>query len=421
MNYSGRIQEFPDEDDDYLEQSKVEIVRNLELQHPVDRLKHINGGEPPPYESYPESADTSTFFLSEIGAERSERPAFNPITPATWKGTESPKQRWLAQDRIPASDVTILTGNGGSGKTEIATSLLVSVAAGLGDWMGCVVEDGSALFISCEEDESNVRERIERITKHRGIDAHAIENLHLYFPDLEETWLGSADYRTGRISKTPLLADVETWIRKHRPSLVAIDSVAAVFDGDAIARRQVRAFMAMLRKIAREYNTAILLLDHPSVRGMNDGSGTANSVDWRNSVRAMIHLSDPNASDPDARELEIKKTNRSRVGEKITLRWTGLTFAPEMSGAISPSRAAADRGVDELFLKLLDKRNSQGRPVHASAAKGSAPSEFAIDPEANGTTADAFRLAMERLFVAGKIKTIETGPPTKRRRHLESV
>jgi RecA-family ATPase len=194
-----------------------------------------------------------------------------------------------------------------------------------------------------------------------------------------------------------------------------------VFDGDAIARRQVRAFMAMLRKIAREYNTAILLLDHPSVRGMNDGSGTANSVDWRNSVRAMIHLSDPNASDPDARELEIKKTNRSRVGEKITLRWTGLTFAPEMSGAISPSRAAADRGVDELFLKLLDKRNSQGRPVHARAAKGSAPSEFAIDPEANGTTADAFRLAMERLFVAGKIKTIETGPPTKRRRHLESV
>jgi hypothetical protein len=43
------------------------------------------------------------------------------------------------------------------------------------------------------------------------------------------------------------------------PRLVAIDSVAAVFDGEAIARRQVRAFLAMLRKIARQHDVAIAL------------------------------------------------------------------------------------------------------------------------------------------------------------------
>ena len=86
-------------------------------------------------------------------AEAPSAPMFDPITPLTWKGTEPVKQRWLAGARVPSGDLTILAGNGGSGKTEIATSLLVSVAADLGDWLGSVVESGPALFISCEEDE----------------------------------------------------------------------------------------------------------------------------------------------------------------------------------------------------------------------------------------------------------------------------
>jgi hypothetical protein len=101
---------------------------------------------------------------------------------------------------------------------------------------------------------------------------------------------------------------LEQWIREHRPRLVVIDSIAAVFDGDAIQRRQVRSFLAMLRKIARDNDTAIVLLDHPSVRGMADGSGTANSVDWRNSVRSMLHLSDPDKDDQDVRELTVTKS-----------------------------------------------------------------------------------------------------------------
>jgi RecA-family ATPase len=166
---------------------------------------------------------------------------FCPITPCVWKGTESPKARWLGQGRIPAADLAILAGNGGSGKTEIATSLLVSVAAGFGDWLGCVVETGPALFISCEEPEEDIRDRVERICKHRGVDPHAIAHLYLFFPELDATSLGSAD-RAGRITKTPLLEQIEAWIEQHRPRLVVIDSVAAVFDGEAIARRQVRAF-----------------------------------------------------------------------------------------------------------------------------------------------------------------------------------
>jgi RecA-family ATPase len=353
--------------------------------------------------------------------ENAEKPAptsISTITPASWKGTEPIEQKWLASGRIPSGDLTILAGNGSSGKTEIATSLLVSVSADLGDWLGCIVESGGpVLLLSCEEPEDDIRNRVERICKHRNIDPNAIDNLHLHFPELDATWLATAD-RAGKVTKTPLFVQMENWIAANKPLLVVIDSIAAVFDGEAIARRQVRTFLAMLRKVAREHDTAIVLLDHPSVRGMNDGTGTANSVDWRNCVRSMLLLSDPARDDPDARELEVRKNNRGRAGEKIKLRWNGLTFVTNQLGAASPYRAAVEQNLDDLFVRLLEERNAQGRWVTPNKAAGYAPKEFATMPGAGDSTPAALANAMERLLTAKRIIVETFGPPSKQRQRL---
>jgi RecA-family ATPase len=342
------------------------------------------------------------------------------ITSEQWRGLEPVKQHWLAFYRIPAGDLTLYSGNGGSGKTETIIQLLIAVAATLGDWLGCVIEPGVAGFLSCEEPENNVRDRVERICKHRDIDPYALPDLHLFFPDLESTWLISVD-KAGKVQKTALFDQIEKWIKEAKPRLFAIDSAAAIYDADAISRRQVREALAMLRKLARETETAIVLLDHPSVRGMADGSGTANSVDWRNSVRSMLHLSDPPADDPDARTLELKKSNYGRVGEKVQLRWNGLTFTTESQAAVSPYRAQAEQEIDDLFLRLLDKRNAQGRPLRPHTGRGSAPAELADDPDAGGVKASAFKAAMERLLAKDIIKVVTVGPPSRASKHLERV
>jgi RecA-family ATPase len=235
----------------------------------------------------------------------------------------------------------------------------------------------------------------------------------MLFPDLESTWLVHAN-KDGRLSRAPLLDWLETWIRNNKPRLVVIDNIAAVFDGEAIARRQVRAFLAMLRKIAREHDVAIVLLDHPSVRGMADGSGTANSVDWRNSVRSMLHLSDPDKDDPDQRTLTVTKSNYGRTGEKVTLRWTGLTFTTTLAGSASPYRAAVDRDVDERFLRLLDRFTAEGRFVRCTTGSGYAPAAFERHAEANGVKSRAFAAAMERLFAIGSIVVVDG----KRSKHI---
>jgi RecA-family ATPase len=377
--------------------------------------EEIQGEVVPMPERWPENAEGEP--LLDLPPQRIADPpaSFDPITPCAWEGTKAPQQRWQAAGRIPSGDLTILSGNGGAGKTEIAVQLLVSVAADLGDWLGCVVEPGPALFLSCEEPEANVRDRIERICRHRSINPHSLPNLHLHFPDLESTWLAAADHRTGKIAKTGLLVAVENWIGRVKPRLVVIDSIAAVFDGEAIARRQVRSFLAMLRKLARDNDTAIVLLDHPSVRGMADGSGTANSVDWRNSVRSMLHLSDPEKEDQDIRQLEVKKSNYGRSGEKVTLRWGGLTFVTDSLGSTSPYRAAAERDIEDLFLKLLDRFSAEGREVRHTTGSGYAPAAFEDHPEAKGIKAKAFKAAMDRLYVAGTIVTVEG----RRSKHIE--
>jgi RecA-family ATPase len=139
-----------------------------------------------------------------------------PITPKRWTGTVSAPRRWLAEGRVPSDDVTILAGDGGTGKTEIACQLLIYVAAGINDWLGAAIENGPALFISCEEPEDDIRRRVERISEHVNIDAHGLDDLHILFPALDSTWLVHAE-RDGRLSKTSLLKGLEAWIVEHRP------------------------------------------------------------------------------------------------------------------------------------------------------------------------------------------------------------
>jgi len=143
-----------------------------------------------------------------------------------------------------------------------------------------------------------------------------------------------------------------------------------------------------------------------------DGSGTANSVDWRNSVRAMLHLSDPDKDDPDQRTLEVKKNNYGRSGEKVKLRWNGTTFTTSPICGPSPHKTNANREVDDAYLRCLEIKLAQGASVGSKPSRSGAAQVFARMSEANGIKATAFAEAQERLLSAGKIKIEPYGPPS---------
>ncbi len=168
---------------------------------------------------------------------------------------------------------------------------------------------------------------------------------------------------------------------------------------------------------------AVLLLDHPSLSGITSGSGRGGNMDWRNSVRSALYLRSPDdkgEAERGVRLFETAKSNYGPIGQQVRLQWAEGGLALEHSPS-SLVRLAEDAKVDEAFLRLLDKRNAQGRPVRPSNGPGYAPAEFEADTEAGGIKSRAFKASMERLLTAKKVIVVTSGPPSKSTKHLERV
>jgi RecA-family ATPase len=320
--------------------------------------------------------------------------------------------RWVATNRIPAGDVTILSGDGGGGKTTVALQLAVSVEHRLGDWLGTVTESGPVIFFSGEEPEGEMRRRLQRVAHKRSLEPADLEGLHFHFADPAGCLLGVAR-RDGTMGPTPLFASLAAAARDIRPVLIVVDSIAATFGGNQNDRVHARTFVGLFRTLAREVDCAILLLDHPSLSGITSGTGRGGSMDWQNATRARLHLETVEGDDGSTgRVLEVKKLNYGPAGEKVRLQWDDGCFVLQGT-ASAPHQAAANNTAEQRYLEGLDAITAQGRHVCPGKGRGYAPKAFEDMPLANGMKAKAFQAAQERLFAAGAIEVIAYGPPSK--------
>jgi hypothetical protein len=111
------------------------------------------------------------------------------------------------------------------------------------------------------------------------------------------------------------------------------------------------------------------------------------------------------------------KSNYGPRGEKQKLRWEDGCYVLE-SSAPSLRQAAAATKIDDLFVRLLEERNAQGRWVTPNKATGYAPKELATMPGAGDCTAAALANAMERLLTAKAIGVETFGPRSRQRQRL---
>lgn len=338
----------------------------------------------------------------------------------TWDGKPLPRLNWLASTRIPMGVPTLLSGDGAAGKTLISLQLCVGAVRGT-DWLGSVIEtSGPAIFFTAEEDEDEVQRRLDAIAEHHQISFRDLAGLHVYCLPGEDAVLGAVG-KDGIVRPTSLFERLEKSACDIRPSLVVIEAAADVFAIDEINRSHVRQAIQLLRRMGIGSGAAIVLIQHPSVSGMADGSGRSGSTHWRNSVRSQLYLAaskqDGEEGKSDIRELRVMKSNYGPAGEVVQVRWQKGVFV--MAGSSSTvERAAAQASVDVTFLRLLELATAQGRAPSPNKSSTYAPAMFQDMPDASGIRSKAFAEAMERLFSAGQIKVVEAGPPSKRRKHL---
>ncbi|MEO6022489.1 MAG: hypothetical protein ABIP64_05120, partial [Burkholderiales bacterium] len=180
-------------------------------------------------------------------------------------------------------------------------------------------------------------------------------------------------------------------------------------------------FIGLLRGWCSKYESNVVLLAHPSVNGIATGTGTSGSTGWNNSVRSRLYLerikNGQTEDDPDARALKTKKANYGPSGKEIRLRWDRGVFKVHTEGQ-SLNALATESKADLTFIDLLLSYTAEGRPVGATPGHSYAPAIFAADRRAGGITKRAFTEAMNRLFKSCQIRIEESGPPSKRRKHL---
>ena len=152
--------------------------------------------------------------------------------------------------------------------------------------------------------------------------------------------LVSEKRRSRELELTTLAKRITDLLTEFRPRLLILDTAADVFGGDEINRKQVRFFVSMLRRIAMGFDLAVLLLSHPSVAGMQTGTGLSGSTAWNNSVRSRLYFT-ADKTDEDLRLLKNMKANYGRKGAETKLRWHEGAFILDDGKPSATSRVSS--------------------------------------------------------------------------------
>ena len=338
-----------------------------------------------------------------LDRQRAEAGRLSTFTPVAWRGRPTPRRQWCVDSIIPYGNVTMLSGDGAAGKTLLAMQL--QAAGWLGSpWLGMPMTPIRSLGRYCEDDRDELHRRMADIAAHYDVGFDRLTGVHLSSRVGDDNVLVRFD-RNDVAQPTALYDEIEVKAADLDVRLIVLDSLHDLFGGDEIKRSHARQFIGHLRRLALKINGAVLLNAHPSIAGMNSGTGSSGSTAWNNAVRSRLYLTRPQAddnADDDVRILRTVKSNYAALGRNIEMKWRDGVFACNAPSADPSGHATA------IFLQCLDKTTAEGR--YASAAKNSqsyAPKMFLGLSQANGVSRDKLERAMEQLFAENKIRVAD--------------
>jgi hypothetical protein len=183
-----------------------------------------------------------------------------------------PDTDWLIEDLLVSSEASVLSGDGGVGKSWLTMALALAVAGGESKYLGLnVLKHGPVIYV----DEENSRELLLQRLHALGFDP----KIHL--PNLEVIW-----YRGVDLLNEPerLLEDVV----EIEPVLVVADSLSRVAVGAEENNNtdMTRLMRAGVVPLARETGAAVLLTHHTD----KDGRGPRGASAIRNAADQVISV-----------------------------------------------------------------------------------------------------------------------------------
>jgi RecA-family ATPase len=353
-----------------------------------------------------------------------------PASPLSWldmSGWDSdpvPERKWAIKDRVPLNQAGLFSGEGGAGKSIIELMKDVAHVAGR-DWLGSLPELGPAFYIGAEDDKDELHIRLAAIATHyQTTFAQLIEGgLHVLCLLGQDATLCAANPKTGKVDTTSLYKQIYEAAGDIKPKNISIDTLSRAFAGNEIDRMQVYAFAMHMQALAMVAGGSVTVLSHPSLQGINSGSGLSGSTAWHGAFRFRQYLKGAKAEsgeqpDGDLRQLEFKKNQYGPTGETIVLKYQRGLFLPE-HGLSTIEKAARDQLVEDTLIAVGKKLESRGQELSPmQQAHSYAPHVIAKDSDAKGFKKAELVTAFERLLDQRKLEIEVVKPGTSREKKV---
>jgi RecA-family ATPase len=181
-----------------------------------------------------------------------------------------------------------------------------------------------------------------------------------------------------------------------------------------------------MQALAMVAGGSVTILSHPSLAGIQSGTGISGSTAWHGAFRFRQYLKglkpEPGEQpDNDLRVIEFKKNQYGPMGETIALRYQRGLFLPE-HGMSTIEKAAREARVEDAFITIGKKLETRGQEMSpAQQSHNYAPSLIAKQPEANGIKKAEFVAALDRLLDADKVYIEKIKPGTWREKKVIRV
>lgn len=336
-----------------------------------------------------------------------------------WAGEDEADVPDIAEGLVADEEVTLLGGHGGVGKGFLALQTACAVALGE-PILGCATRRCRVLYYSAEDGRKRLTRRLRRVTEMFDYNAERLRaNLRVLDASETEPLYGerlepSPDGRRFAKMMGPS-ADFENlrrMVEEFDPQLVIIDGASDTFDGNEIARREVRAFIKMLRRVHPNRNVGVLLIvhiDRSSARGYStNDDGYAGSAQWHNSCRRRVFLQHQVKKDEDGAVtsegfvLRVMKNQDGANMPEMELQrgeWGLWQLGVQIGGDLAPG-SALDHA--PTILRLIGEYYARGKYISTSVAPNAPTGVYATlkgDP--------AFPQGLNRKRTAEAVRDLE--------------
>jgi hypothetical protein len=278
----------------------------------------------------------------DMATDAAERPAppmreAAPRKPAIWLDDDAwdeaqiERRPWIAPGYILRGAVTVLSGPGGGGKSNLSVGWSTALATGrsMGRFAGVNAEHGAIyrqIVYNVEDDRDEQRRRYSAALRVHGLASAAIKGQVVRCGPTDVGTLIHHDQQTGRFTLTDAWTALDDLASLMKPDVVWFDPLVELHTAEENDNTALRHVIARLRTFAKMHDCAVVLVHHArkgAAAGDAEGIRGAGSITGAARIAlTVIPMTEEEAEAmqvaPDMRDLYFRvdgaKANYARRG-----------------------------------------------------------------------------------------------------------